>query len=1715
MRSKALFVLCATLSIFFAAPVLAEVSGFECSGPGGPYYGNPDYGLYTAELISNKRDGMKIGVVDVYNTHDELKFILKPNGNIKLKEFQLWTGTDTSTIPVKKNGKPHFSRFPYKMDFRRHLTLKRGEAYEFVLNLEELGFSWKGISHKWWFLLHGDFAGGEFIAKGPCELNDYEWFTYNPKWIHHPDRGQFIDSPVVGIGYHGPTQKGVTQAGKPDGDGGFLFFPGETIEFSVGDIVLGEGIAAKKVSPLDLFHGADINDPRVIDVARVLQTLDADRTDGQITLLPEVVTVFNDVAQDYVEPDGTLAYGDESLDIYGLLMDTVMASPELAGLPVVDAEEAQGNLEAGLNASGIFRKNISKTEDLGETKQKLEVMPVYFPGLRSNGDPSLCIDEDGDKIYDEAEGDVMGVPYEEWRLHDELGATDEECDPRIDGDACVVTLIECRDIAKPLLVTYMAKVDIFDEQVKEEFWPGRFSWDLFTAISRDDGTTWKRRNVSRMADMSSFDLETGEPFPGTVGSPYLKVNDNKILTVWESKFCKSGTPRYSINLCDNPDTSEIPTIDTETGDLVCEEYCSGNADEGTEVCEPDYPGDDDYFVTDIWGVRGSQGSVDYDEVDDVAELGIGEIPYSCLWAARGVIASQKDLDEGVFASMIVEDDPLTDASQCIGENEPSECCTGIPANDVEACDESIAVQLGDIVWFKPERITSGRRDVYIPMLGSARGAGFAIAWQEDPSGLRPGKGKGPGEGWSGAITNHKSDMWYSFISYDDFNIVDEYFVPGGPGGGDDADPDGEQGSADDKPGLGRPKALVPFSLPVRITDNDMVNTHTLKVVESTDCPVFPDSTSENEAICFPEVVDGSFLPIDPEEIAVEFCGHPDANQETCCDPDNHEGDPNCEDLKGFFGNANGTKRYSYMARSIDEVDNATGLYLANEDGTIGDGIPDYQYFMDRGGKLDLCDLSGDNTEDNYFSEMPGDETQQRWFGFTNTNGVDKLVCVSSDGRLLDGDVYASRPMLQLQPYCKEVDPDNSKICLEKSAWALFAYEESKGLGHSLAMEAHDDNDNPVDPIIAPEEADDDKGQEKPIKQDIGKNMMYHSFDFAEPDLVSPGHIANLPALCGGLYPTYCDDRKTPDIIETNEENPTCTCDAGQPVPLYFDRFVEGTDPDTGDPTGEWIPQEGLFLQYRYEIARRARFLMQSPGKMGDTKTLGALIYKQGQEGQGRPADAYIRRFVKSGKGNPYKFENMVCTKYLDETFELPGCPTDGVQGYNCNVWGEASGDRLCGGTTEVEVKDGDDNLLYTYTKRDHINMTSADVDLAVGVGPEDDTPDDFTDDVYNRHKVLLWSQHERNLGDESYGFVSPYVSETDPGGLPCDVLNGEVCPGMYSNVRSHRGFIRGDFFAVAYALSPNWAAGRNGNDRYNFYVRKSFDGGQTWTTDPAGDGVYVCPEFRTDPYSPDPDGSGNQPPLVYLEAAEGCGTYDPETVLDGELPPAPVGVAMTNYANPMGATADGVPAQYIGPGDFEPARNVSEIKSNKESSGDPRLGTTPPTYPLDGTYGTVLCPKMGPAGSWECIFPEDEYIKNMFFVAWGTVDNEKSTGSSGVKAESGPLDLFYTRSEDYGDNFVKIPWVVGGENSNEGVGETVWRYDFVAKGDPEEEGECQLRATADGSKAYVIWHSTISDPEDPDVEYTRYYPWKPSGSTENDLWFRRLIFWPDALTTTP
>ena len=84
--------------------------------------------------------------------------------------------------------------------------------------------------------------------------------------------GVFMDSPVGGLNYATPTQKGVTGA-----DGVFKYQAGETVTFSVGSVKIGSAPGKPVVTPLDLFPDAKgPSDQRVVNVAVFLQTLDQD-----------------------------------------------------------------------------------------------------------------------------------------------------------------------------------------------------------------------------------------------------------------------------------------------------------------------------------------------------------------------------------------------------------------------------------------------------------------------------------------------------------------------------------------------------------------------------------------------------------------------------------------------------------------------------------------------------------------------------------------------------------------------------------------------------------------------------------------------------------------------------------------------------------------------------------------------------------------------------------------------------------------------------------------------------------------------------------------------------------------------------------------------------------------------------------------------------------------------------------------------------------------------------------------------------------------------------------------------------------------------------------------------------------------------------------------------------------------------------------------------
>jgi len=1256
-------------------------------------------------LIAGKY--INVGAVVIHNNNSGLLIEVAMVNGWKINCLQVHAGWEENPVPTNKKGNPTPGKFGVIYEYPEPAD---GESIflDFEEDLE--GFRW-GEPYEAQRLRHiavhagvvqidadgavtdeeGAWAQGDI----PFEGNNWGWWLKYQ--MAHKVRTHFIDSPVEGLRMISPTEDTLT-----DAFGGTSYFPGESAWFILGNQPLGTTVLDHKVSPLDLFPVADLEDPQVINMAMLLQSLDADADPKRgITLSPAVVTCFNQA----LDTHGLITDWTDDAHVDVLVDATINNCSGVVDLVKVDREIAVANLDRSLNTN-MFRKNISRTPELASSKAKLNVMGGRFPALKANGDPASYLDE---------ETLVPGIPY-----YDENGE-----------------LIRIETEAKPLVISY-TDAD-----------PVTGAHDVWAAVSRDDGNTWKSKNISRMADRSSFTLATEEPFYGHCKKPVFHVKGNKIMIAWTSKFAKGGKPRYAINLCDDPATDEI-----ETPEKGCAIYCKGKVEDGTYECEEDYPYDDAYWKDDIWGVSGPQRSHDYTD-DGYPE--VGEVPYSAVWVARGIIATLADVDKGV------------------GD------------------------YVGDIVWFKPERLTSGRRDANQAFMGGASSAGFAIAWQEDPGGLRPGEAKGPGPGWGGATTNHKTDIWYSYITWDDFGKVDVNFVSGG-------DPE-----HDDLDFVGRPKALVPMSLPVRISDNDAVNTDNMLIAldENTELPI--------------QNVDGSYTPTT----------NPDATSE----------------------DADGCHRYGYMLDGLWAWDGSS-IFCEGEDNS---GWP-----------------AGNGT----------------LYEFVNYQDVIKRVVVTADGRLLDGNTGASRPNLFLQTYTKA---DGTK-----SAWAIMAYEETKGMGSG-----------PPEDVGTGEQPQDGSGYDPYVMfPDEGKNAIYHSFDFTQPDLVSAGTILNLPE-------TDDDTGDSLYVVEPEYLGSDLVNDIYVPIP----------NPLAGEQITDWKGDP----QFAYKNARRPRFILQGKSGKGVSGTVLIVLYKEGQAGQGRPSDIMARRCVASTSGNPYSPGNFVA----------------GVQN------------------------------LSTVTP------------IETWINPERDL-DAKGDGI----KVCSWEQPEANL-----------------------LLKSGVNP--YEDARAHRGGIRGDFVILGYSYTPNWAASRNAHDKYDFYIRRSFDGGQTWTTDPAA----TEPVVHTD-YFFDPEGiSGAELDEDGNDVSEPTKHYTVDTP----------------YPNlEEGGTY----------GKYEPARNVSLLKNNKTSVIEPRIVAVP---------GTIKDPV---TGQWTGN-TEDKQDPKVFYVAYGTSTNLKDV-------EKAPEDLFMSFSQDCGTTLVLDEWVVNPDSSGNWAGITVTGWFRLAKGD-QEQGEVQIRMTPDGSRFYGCW----------------------------------------------
>lgn len=197
----------------------------------------------------------------------------------------------------------------------------------------------------------------------------------------HDRLGVFYDSPVQGLGYV-VAGKERGRSGETDASGRFVYRDGQSLQFSLAHLALGGPVAgAAFLSPRDLFGAAPLADRRVINLARLLQSLDADGQTANGIDLRAAAAELSDLPpasrvtslQLDVEPDAFAAANPE-----------LMAWLASSGRSLVATDSALRHLEcserdviAGRQPDGLCEEPLILVEDIripeGDVRHVLEV----------------------------------------------------------------------------------------------------------------------------------------------------------------------------------------------------------------------------------------------------------------------------------------------------------------------------------------------------------------------------------------------------------------------------------------------------------------------------------------------------------------------------------------------------------------------------------------------------------------------------------------------------------------------------------------------------------------------------------------------------------------------------------------------------------------------------------------------------------------------------------------------------------------------------------------------------------------------------------------------------------------------------------------------------------------------------------------------------------------------------------------------------------------------------------------------------------------------------------------------------------------------------------------------------------------------------------------------------------------------------------------------
>src|SRR5690606_26324290 len=180
-------------------------------------------------------------------------------------------------------------------------------------------------------------------------------------------QGRFIDGPVSGLSFATPGRQGKT-----DDDGRFSYEEGESVSFSVGGIELGSAAGRAVITPADLIPDAGAGDAAVLNIARLLQSLDAD---GNLLNGIQISAAMDEAIGDYVEAQGLQGLDFNDADAFEHAMAGLFAQWNTAGVFDENADNRQRALRDQLQAWRHLQDSLAVLD--GEQLRQ-DVRPVLF-----------------------------------------------------------------------------------------------------------------------------------------------------------------------------------------------------------------------------------------------------------------------------------------------------------------------------------------------------------------------------------------------------------------------------------------------------------------------------------------------------------------------------------------------------------------------------------------------------------------------------------------------------------------------------------------------------------------------------------------------------------------------------------------------------------------------------------------------------------------------------------------------------------------------------------------------------------------------------------------------------------------------------------------------------------------------------------------------------------------------------------------------------------------------------------------------------------------------------------------------------------------------------------------------------------------------------------------------------------------------------------------